>query len=373
MIREHANMANTMGSQAQESQIIAAALAQAQAVHPFRITNLQREASNGDRRGDGEVTLQTSQGKFRYILEVKSHLRPQSVQHLLIRIRADRSRWKNATEPLLLADYVNPSLAIQLKEAGLNFIDTAGNLFLSREPGLYLYVEGRKPTVSQKDKPTRLFQPSGLTLLYGLLVDPDSVNAPYRHLSGVTGVALGTVGWVKRDLREQGYLEPIGKDRFRLHRKTELVERWVQGYASRLRPKLFLGEFRDLTNNLDTVVKSYHRYALDQRISWGLTGGFGADELVDHYRGNVLTLFVESWRQDEALRTLKWLPVPGGPITVIKAFSPNVFQLWGKQEPYPVVHPLLVYAELLYGATDRALETARLIYHKYLEPAFAKD
>ena len=373
MIHERAILAIIMRAMAQESQIVASAINQLQAIHPLQLTNLRREVGRRDRVWDGEVTLKTTHGAFRYVFEVKAHLRPQSIQHLLIRAQADRARWGKATELLLLADYVNPSLADQLKGAGINFIDTAGNLFLSREPGLYLYVEGKKPPVSQKEKPTRLFQPSGLTLLFGLLVEPESIHSPYRDLSRSNGVALGTVGWVKRDLREQGYLEPTGKDRFRLVRRKELLDRWVQGYASRLRPKLFLGEYRDLTNNLDTVVKSFRRYTLEQGLSWGLTGGFGADKLIHHYRGNTLTLFVESWRHNEALKHLKWLPATGGPITIIKAFSPHVLKLWGKQERYPVVHPLLVYAELLYRATDRDLETARLIYHKHLESALAKD
>lgn len=373
MNHERAILTSAMRTLDRESRVVTAALDQISAAYPIRVEHLRRAVSEKERAWDGQVTLKTKQGTFRYVYEAKAHLRPESIRHLLIRARIDRDRWGKTTELLLLADYVNPSLAAQLKEAGINFIDTAGNLFLRRDPGLYLYVEGKKPPASQKEKPARLFQPSGLTLLFGLLIEPDSINTPYRHLSTANGVALGTVGWVKRDLREQGYLEPLDNERLRLLRKKELVERWVQGYASRLRPKLFLGEFRDLTNNLDVVVKSFHHYALAQELSWGLTGGFGADELVHHFRGNILTVFIELWRQDEALRTLKWLPVTGGPITVIRAFSPNVFRFRGKQEPYPVVHPLLVYAELLYRATDRDLETARLIYHKYLEPTLAED
>jgi hypothetical protein len=319
------------------------------------------------------VTIKTKGGTYHYLFEVKAHLRPQAIHHLLIRANADRKRWGKTTELLLLADFVNPLLADQLKRAGVNFIDTAGNLFLKRAPELYLYVEGKKPPVSQKDKPTRLFQPSGLTLLFGLLIEPESVNHPYRHLASVNGLALGTVGWVKRDLKEQGYLEPIGKDHFRLIRRKELLDRWVQGYANRLRPKLFVGEYRDLTNNLDAVVKTFRRYALEQGMSWCVTGGFGADDIIHHYQGNTLTLFVEFWKQNEALKSLKWLPLSGGSITILKSFSPRVFQMSGAQQRTPVVHPLLIYAELLHHGMDRDLETARLIYKEYLEESIAKD
>ncbi len=373
MIHEHAILVIVMIGIGQESEIVASALERLKSVQPVRVVNLRREVEVGDRRWDGEVTLKTKRGTFRYVFEVKTHLRPQTIRHLLIQADGYRKLWGKATKLLLLADYVNPSLGDQLKGAGINFIDTAGNLFLKREPGLYLYVEGKKPSVSPKEKPTRLFQPSGLTMLFGLLIEPECINAPYRRLSDSNGVALGTVGWVKRDLREHGYMEPTGKNRFRLVRKKELFDRWVQGYASRLRPKAFLGEYRDLTKDLNAVVKTFRRYALEQGMSWGLSGGFGADELVHHYRGETLTLFVETWRPETALKELKWLPVEGGLITLLKGFSPRVFQVWGTQARYPVVHPLLIYAELLYQGSDRALETARLIYKDYLEPSIAKD
>ena len=374
MIHEHGILANVMSGKQPETQTIASALERLRAVHPVQVANLRHEVRGRERAlWDGEITLKTDRGAFHYVFECKTHLRPQTVRHLLIQAASVPKRGAKATGFLLFADYVNSELARQLKEAGINFIDTAGNLFLKREPGLFLYVEGKRPPTLQKGKTTRLFQPSGLAMLLGLLVEPESINYPYRHLSDANGVALGTVGWVKRDLREHGYLEPTGKDRFRLIRKKDLFDRWVQGYATRLRPKIFLGEYRDLAKDIGAVVKSFRQYALEQGMSWGLTGGFGADELVHHYRGNTLTLFVKSWRQDDVLKELEWLPVTGGPITILKGFSPRVFQMWGKQTHYPVVHPLLIYAELLYQGGDREIETARLTYKEFLEPSLGKD
>lgn len=358
----------------QESQIAASALERLKAVHPVQVMDLRHDI-HGSRglQYDGELSLKTDRGTFRYIFEVKRNLRPQTIQHFLVQADHYRKQLGKATGLLLLSDYVNPSLGHQLREAGINFIDTVGNLFLKRDPGLYLYVEGKKPPASTKEKPTRLFQPSGLTLLFGFLVEPESINHPYRQLSDANGVALGTVGWVKRDLREQGYLEPIGKDRFRLIRKKDLLDRWVHGYTTRLRPKMFLGEYRAVTNDLHAVVKAFRQYALEQKLSWGISGGFGADELVHHYRGDALMLFIESWRHNDALKELKWLPVTGGPITILKGFSPRVFQVWNKQTHYPVVHPLLLYAELLHQGGDREMETSRLIYQEFLKQSLAKD
>ncbi|MGE0475112.1 MAG: type IV toxin-antitoxin system AbiEi family antitoxin, partial [Nitrospirales bacterium] len=258
--------------------------------------------------------------------------------------------------------------------ADINFIDTAGNVFLQQEPGLHLYVEGKKLQTPAKEAPTRLFQPSGLTLLFGLLVTPESVNRSYRDLAKANGVALGTVGWIMRDLREQGYVEPLGKDRIQLIRKKELLDRWVDGYATRLRPKILAGEFvLDPTKDFDSVMDGFENYAFEQNMQWGLTGGFGAFELLHHYRGMTLSIFIEKWSSYTALAALHLLPHEGGDVKVLQSFSPQVFGKTARQTGHPVVHPLLVYAELLFQGGDRELEAGRHLYTTFLEESLAKD
>lgn len=357
-----------------ESQIATVALDQLKAIHPVRIVELRHGRDRDARSGwDGEVTLKTDQGVFQYLFEVKTNLRPQAVQHLLVQANLHRRLRGKPRGLLLLADYVNPVLAEQLKRAGINFIDTAGNLFLKQEPGLHLYVEGKKLQTPLKERPARLFQSSGLALLFGLLVTPESVNRPYRDLAEANGIALGTVGWIMRDLREQGYVEPLNKDRLHLIRKQELLDRWVESYAMRLRPKMLVGEFVDPTRDLELVVDSFEKYAGEQHMRWGLTGGFGAFELFHHYRGQALSIVVEQWRTDRALAALHLVPREGGDVSVLRSFSPAVFAKPHRKTRYPVVHPLLVYAELLYQGSDRDRETACQLYQSCLEPSMAKS
>jgi len=170
---------NIMRKKHLESNILASALKQLQEIYPVEVVGLQHEVR--EQRGfqwDGELTLKSKGGVFSFLFEVKTHLRPQSVKNLLVQI-SSRSRNQAKTKGILLfADYVNPELGCLLKEGGINFVDTAGNVFLKREPGLYVYVEGKKPPSSKKSRAVRLFQPSGLTILYGLLLNPESVSEP---------------------------------------------------------------------------------------------------------------------------------------------------------------------------------------------------
>jgi len=347
-----------------EDRVLDSALEQLKAVHPtLSVKEIKREPRPGS-VFDGEITLQTDKATLQYLLEIKINTRPQVINHVIIKKETNP---KTRDIPLLLvADYITPTIAGLLKEAGINYVDTVGNLFLKGGPKLFLYVEGRKPTHVIKGLKTRLFQPSGLTLLFGLLIDPETVNKPYRKLAKENGVALGTVGWVMRDLREHGFLEPSGKKQYRIISKKHLLDQWVQAYARTLRPKVLLGEFGSLAPHLHDVVSAFKTHTSEMGTHWALTGGFGADELIHHYRGQKLSVYVSEWTSAN-VRELPIVPVENGDITVLRGFSPLVFTTSPKETEYPVVHPLLIYTELLFQGTDRDIETARLLYRNFLE------
>jgi|CXWL01.1.fsa_nt_gi hypothetical protein len=315
---------------------------------------------------DGRITLKTDAESFQYLLEIKAHPRPETIRHLIVLKDTDKEA-KN-TPILVVADYLNPNLAAKLREEGINYLDTTGNLFLKRAPNLYMQVEGKKPSSPVAGLKTRLFQPSGLTLLFGLLTEPQSINYPYRRLAEEAGVALGTVGWVMRDLRNNHFLEPAGKDQLRLVNTKDLTEQWVQGYARTLRPRILVGEYGNLAPHLEDVVSSLTNYTAHKNEKWALTGGFAADELLRHYRGQKLAFYVSDWWSTAVLKELPIVPVAGGDITVLRAFSPRVVETpKSLTTEHPLAHPLLIYAELLYQGMDRDMETARMLYAEFLE------
>jgi hypothetical protein len=106
--------------------------------------------------------------------------------------------------PLLITDYIRPGEAESLKHNKVEFIDTAGNVYLNQPP-LYVDIIGRK----KPEKPLRAkraFQKTGLKLIYVLLRQPQAINWNYRELANAAGIALGTVSWILADLREMGFI-----------------------------------------------------------------------------------------------------------------------------------------------------------------------
>ncbi|MDI7261883.1 MAG: type IV toxin-antitoxin system AbiEi family antitoxin, partial [Thermodesulfobacteriota bacterium] len=175
--------------------------------------------------------------EIRYYAEIKANL--TKADKLLAMMRKGEF-----DHPLLLVtQYINTQLADELKQNGIEFIDTAGNAFINQTP-LYIFVKGNKPNIVKAPPPKRTFKPAGLRVIYTFLCNPGLENKTYREIAAETGVALGTVDWIMKELKELGFLLDMGKRGQRLIQKENLLQRWVTAYPEQLRPKLTLGRFR---------------------------------------------------------------------------------------------------------------------------------
>jgi hypothetical protein len=275
-------------------------------------------------------------------------------------------------KPLLLTDYISPKLADRLINAGVNFADTAGNVYLNWPDKLHIQIQGKKPTKIAEAKSERLTQPSGLRILFGLLTQPQESWGTYRNIAKAAGVALGSIAVVMNELKAKRYLIEEGRDEWRLSQKRKLLDIWVEGYGARLRPNLLIGRYQPSEADLEQALQSLRSELDEKNISWALTGGFAADILTRHFRGEQLSFLVQEWPLD-LTRRLKWLPSERGPVTVLRKFSPLVAFNWDNPLPRTVAHPLLVYAELIYQGRERELETARIVYDRYLSSLVSKN
>lgn len=313
---------------------------------------------------DGLLVLTTDSGRFQYLYEVKRALSRPRLEHALA---STPHRLKAGTRRLLLTDFVPDSLIDLLEQAQVDFVDAAGNILL-RWPGkLYVHVRGMKPTRIAEATASFLTTPNGLRVLFALLAEPGADVPAYRELSERAAVSLGTVGRVALELQRRGFLVMQRRRKRRvLHRKRELLELWVGGYAERLRAQLVIGRFRSPDRDLADALKRLTAEG-DGAFRWALTGGFAADALTGHYRGDQLILFVDPWTSARAAG-LRWLPSVDGPITLLRMFWPRSVERTLEKSEARVAHPLLVYAELLFQGREREVETAKLVYDQYLQP-----
>lgn len=301
-----------------------------------------------------EITARMETWRFPAV--VKRNITPATIGAAIGRLAPVRNKG------LLLTNYVTPNMADELRKKGVQFIDTAGNAYLNAPP-LFVFVKGNRPAaVLSVEKTKRAFRPSGLQVLFAFLVRPALVTAPYREIAKVAGVALGTVGWVMRDLKELGYLVEMGTRGRRLTRKTELVDRWVTMYPDQLRPKLMVGRFRAVNPNWQEDAGDLTLYG----ACWG--GEPAAARITGLLKPQIATIY--AWKDVNAfILHNKLRKDPQGDIEIMKAF-------WGEamQKKYgDLAPPLVVYADLLATADPRNIEIAQKLYEQKINGFVRED
>jgi hypothetical protein len=304
-----------------------------------------------------------------------THAKPYAID---VKHRLTNAKLGLATEQLrdapykgmLVTDYVNPKMADRLKEMDLAFIDLAGNAYLN-EPPIFIYVKGNR--LAEREfgrnlKPTRAFQATGLKVVFGLLTVPNLIHGTYRDIADATDVALGTVGWVLTDLKEHGFLYE-GKGRARkLTQKRRIIEHWVTAYPEKLRPKLRMGKYRAPEQGWwrETDLEAHD-------AQWG--GEVAAAKLTDYLKPDTAVIYADvvppRLLAKNHLRT-----EPDGDLEILKRFWKTDFNNLNPAQtnvPCDVVAPLLVYADLMATTDDRNVETAKMIYDRYLDGYLRQD
>ena len=353
-----------------ERETLEACVANLRALEAIRDVDLRERDNNLPPGVDAKLVLRTSAGQLAYLVEVKRTVNAAGLEHLLHQL--ERYAQGSKAKPLLLSNHISPNLAERLVHVGVNFADAAGNVYLNWPGKLHIQIQGRKPKQIAEAKTERLSQPSGLKVLYALLAQASEDLGAYRDIAKASGVALGSIAWIVRELKAKGYLVQRGRDQWRLTQKRKLLDIWVGGYGARLRPGLIIGRYQPPEKALNETLRKVRAELGAMKKAWALTGGFAADILTHHFRGEHLSFFAQEWPA-ELTKRLKWLPSDQGRVTVLRKFSPLITFKLESPNREPVAHPLLVYAELIFQGRDRELETAKIIYDRYLSSLVHDD
>ena len=263
---------------------------------------------------------------------------------------------------LLVAEYVTPPVADDLRAQGQPFADAVGNAWL---PAPLVFITGRKRASTPGPAAAgRADTPAGLKTVFALLCDPALADAPHRAIAAAAGVALGGVPAVLQDMQQQGHLLVLGQRR-RLDATRRVLDAWAQAYARRLRAKTLHGVY--VTPTFDT----WADWPLDPAD--GLWGGEPAANLLTNYlRPGVLTIYAK--RLPPMLMAKQRMTRADGQAN---AQANRVLEwrkpFWGQLPAGPrpdVVPPVLVYADLLATGDGRCIETANVLYDQTLAGTF---
>lgn len=316
---------------------------------------------SGGSYADGELVVSLSQGQVEWVRRcvVKNRL-PADTGALPMMLRQ-----QGEDVPLIITDYVNPRQAERLKNAGVEFLDCCGNGYLNQPP-FYYYVTGHRPAklVSPGNRRPRLFNKSGLRVVYALLCEQKLVSGTFREIAARAGVSLGTLHIVLKDLEAAGFLVTLPGGGRSLVRTRHLVDRWVTAYPEGLRPKLARGTFSCATF-ADLITQD-----LPAGFFWG--GDVAARRLTGTPRPETGIIYCQT-APEALIKEKRLYRDPAGNIDLYDAFWRNDGAGENNHEEKGVVHPLLVYADLLANGDARNIEAAQEVYERYLARRLRED
>lgn len=270
----------------------------------------------------------------------------------------------------VFADWIPGPAAEEFRKAKICFVDAQGNVFLRRPPNLLLDVRGRKPERPLKAEPGRLIELGGLKVIHYLLTHPAEGGAPLRAIAENAGVALGTAHAVRAELRRAQWLLPAAEGKGRLGDPKGLLDLFVRGYALKLRPACLVGRYRHKTKLPGEILEGFAQRLAGLERGWAVTGGMAARELTRYLEPDAVTVFVDERAQAKLAEEPMLRDDIAGNVTLLRLPDPG-FIAMEQTAPWPVATPFLIYAELLQEGGQREIETAEMIYERYIEPRVA--
>ncbi|MDX5585152.1 MAG: type IV toxin-antitoxin system AbiEi family antitoxin [Aureibaculum sp.] len=292
----------------------------------------------------------------RVYVEIKREIRPQHLPNL--------EHFLQFNEPLLLvAEYITPKSKEILKQNKINYLDSYGNGYINLKY-LKVYIEkgGARPVYLQNYK---TFTASGGQVLFCLLKYPEKINATYREIAKMSKVSLGTVSKTFKTLIEKEYVVKWSSDqKYQLVRKEELLHEWIIILNEKVLPSYRRGNF-----SFSKQLGSWKDIPIGPFANWG--GEAGAALLSNYLSPEKLRLYT-TLSNREIISEMRLIPNENGDIEIYEPFWSRESLLINANSnhytKFGTIHPLIIYAELMYTEKDRNIETAKIIYNEFIGP-----
>ncbi len=256
---------------------------------------------------------------------------------------------------LVIAENLFPKIKDALVQHGIAYIEMNGNINIETENFL-LKVEGQRKKHFRPEKYGRAFTKAGLKAIFLFLINENEINDTYREIARNADIAIGNVKRIHEGLLEEGYALRVNEKELKLTNRKELLQKWITAYTEKLKPRLFIGNFR--FNNPDEFI-NWKNLNLERTLTqWG---GEGAGNIYTNYlQPEVLTLYTNE-KKVNMIKEYRLLPDPDGNVIIYERF-------WKDNKPFNnVVPPIIAYADLLATGNKRCIDTAQKIYEQFID------
>lgn len=305
---------------------------------------------------DSNVKLQVwirVQGQPRLLLtQVKNNGQPRLARLAVYELK-DRLGGNPDTYGIFMAPYISPEAGKICEDAGVGYLDLAGNCLISFET-IYIRQSGASNPNVQKRDLRSLYSPKAERVLRAMLTEPRRAWK-ITELAQAVDVSLGQVANVKKLLADREWLG-VNDAGMYLSQPGSLLDDWSKAYNYR-RNQVY--EFYSLTEPAKTEVRLAEAC---ERLGmrYALTSFSGAIRIAPMVRYNRAVVYVAGdLSAVAAAAQLK--PVDSGPnILLLTPYDEGVFYAASSIGGMVTASPVQVYLDVI-GSRARGQEAADAI------------
>jgi hypothetical protein len=330
----------------------------------LRVTS-KVEHHAADTRHDVDIEVDSGKAGFRFAIEVKSRVTPQTALSVCQRLHT----LPEGTIPVIYAPVISPRVAEIARQQGVGYVDRAGNCWLRSLHG-HLLIERqgfhseRQPTPAAADP----FSTKSSRIVRAMLSRPKE-GWQVRKLAEHPDVQVspGLVVKVKRALVEEGYA--VERERLLFLRDPMgLLTAWSQKYSG---PAEQVPVY--VRGDASAAEQTVSRWCRDNGLQFALAGFSAAWRLAPDVRYNVAAVYVEDRGFGQGQLDLLATKYGGqrvdtGPNMYLwRPFDRSVFASIANagQPEQPATSPLQTYLDLK-RAAGRGEDAANAVFEKYL-------
>jgi hypothetical protein len=262
---------------------------------------------------------------------------------------------------ILITRHVSKHLAGRMRELGIEYIDTAGNAYVT-DKSLVVSLQGKNPTKKYaKPSQNQLWGSTAVKTIFALLCNKHLIDAPYREIASKANVALGALTGVFSDLVREGFVVERGLAGRRMQRKKELFDKWNESYALSMRSRTRIGTFAHAEEKF--------WMKLDLSPFHAVWGGEVAAFMMTRSHDPVVVTIYSYLPPNDLLQQLNLIQSDQGHVE----FRHQFWRFETTEAIGRIAPPILVYADLMATAVSKNVETAKTIYEAHIERHLRED
>ncbi len=264
---------------------------------------------------------------------------------------------------LFVAPYISDAAAAICREAGVNYLDFAGNCRFSFD-GVFIERQGYPNPHKRAVSRVGLYAPRAERVLRVLLDAPERAWQ-VRGLASESGVSVGTVVDVRRLLLDREWLT-AEREGVRLTQPAALLGEWARQYDDRRNQAHDFYSLQSVAETESAVAEACR----DAGVAYGLTGFSGAARYAPFVRYPKAAVYVadDIGAIAEAAKLKK--VQSGANVTLLTPYDEGVFLGSAIVGADRLVSPLQVYLDLQ-SARARGEEAAEHLYQQKIEPLWS--